>query len=47
LTAAVLKSTPRVERDARMRAENGAAAWDVKAEANRALVPAKGEDEDR
>src|ERR1700722_16748439 len=41
LTAAVLKSTPRVERDARMRAENGAAAWDVNVEANRASFQLK------
>src|SRR5271165_2762929 len=41
LTAAVLKSTPRVEREARTSAEKGAASWEVNAEANRASFQLK------
>src|SRR5215813_3413156 len=36
VTAAVLKSTPRVEREARTRAAKVVASWDVSAEANSA-----------
>src|SRR5579871_2346825 len=41
LTAAVLKSTPRVEREASTRAEKGEASWDVSADANRASFQVK------
>src|SRR5271157_4740580 len=41
LTAAVLKSTPRVEREASTRAEKGVAACEVNAEANSASFQVK------
>ena len=46
-TAAVLKSTPRVEREASTSAENGVAAWEVKRRSEQGFVPAESEHQNR